>query len=252
MLGFQVRVDNNNITFAEFRLHAVPHRQYVFSIPIMLRIYFKYDRALLTKLCQCAYHSLLIFFQNVIELQDGVPGVVLSLHTFGDYPEKFHPHIHAIASDGLFRSTGTFYVMPDVDLKPLEEIFRAKVFTLLKEEGKIDDDIIRKLMKWRHSGFSVHNKARVARDDEKGRVALAQYIIRNTFSLEKLTYNRETGTVIYRSKMSQGKSKKTFRFIQRRSLSPPLSSTSRKNHFRWCVTTAGIQTNPADYEKNRG
>ena len=30
--------------------------------------------------------------------------------------------------------------MPDVDLKPLEEIFRAKVFAMLKEEGKIDDD----------------------------------------------------------------------------------------------------------------
>ena len=31
-------------------LYPVPHRHYVFSIPIMLRIYFKYDRALLTKL----------------------------------------------------------------------------------------------------------------------------------------------------------------------------------------------------------
>ncbi len=28
--------------------YPVPHRQYVFSIPIMLRIYFKYDRSLLT------------------------------------------------------------------------------------------------------------------------------------------------------------------------------------------------------------
>jgi len=176
----------------------------------MLRIYFKHDRALLTKLCQCAYHSLLIFLQNVIGLQDGVPGVVLSIHTFGDYPEKFHTHIHAIVSDGLFLKTGAFYVMPDVDLNPLEEIFRAKVFTLLKEEEKIDDDIIKNLMDWRHSGFSVHNKARIARDDEKGRVALAQYIIRNTFSLEKLTYNQEAGTVIYRSKMSRGKSKKNF------------------------------------------
>ena len=190
-------------------LYPVPHRHYVFSIPIMLRIYFKHDRALLTKLCQCAYHSLLIFLQYVIGLQDGVPGVVLSLHTFGDYPEKFHPHIHAIVSDGFFLKTGAFYVMPDVDLKPLEEIFRAKVFNMLKEEGKIDDDIIKKLMDWRHSGFSVHNKARIARDDEKGRVALAQYIIRNSFSLEKLTYNQEAGTVIYRSKMSQGKSKKS-------------------------------------------
>ena len=40
--------------------------------------------------------------------------------------------------------------------------------------------------------------------------ALAQYIIRNTFSLENLTYNRETGTVIYRSQMSHGKNKKNF------------------------------------------
>jgi len=81
---------------------------------------------------------------------------------------------------------------------------------MLKEEGKIDDDIIKKgyrrpgrasLQAWRHSGFSVHNKARIARDDEKGRVALAQYIIRNSFSLEKLAYNQETGTVIYRSKI---------------------------------------------------
>ncbi|MCR4321918.1 MAG: transposase zinc-binding domain-containing protein, partial [Candidatus Brocadiaceae bacterium] len=43
--------------------------------------------------------------------------------------------------------------------------------------NKIDDDIIRKLLNWKHSGFSVHNKAWIARDDEKGRVALAQYII---------------------------------------------------------------------------
>ena len=92
----------------------------------MLRIYFKHDRALLTKLCQCAYHSLLIFIQNVIGLRDGTLGVVLSLHTFGDYPEKFHPHIHAIVSDGLFLKTGAFYVMPDVDLEPLEEIFSGK------------------------------------------------------------------------------------------------------------------------------
>jgi len=69
-------------------------------------------------------------------------------------------------------------------------------------------------MGWRHSGFSVHNGVRVARDDEQAREALAQYIIRNTFSVEKLTllnkcppenltgltYINETGTVIYRSK----------------------------------------------------
>ena len=65
-------------------------------------------------------------------------------------------------------------------------------------------------MNWRHSGFSVNNKARIAKDDKKRREALAQYIIRNTFSLDKLSYNRETSTVLYRSKMTSGKNKKNF------------------------------------------
>jgi hypothetical protein len=174
----------------------------------MLRLYFKYDRGLLTRLCHCVYESLLIFLRNTIGLTDGVPGVVMAIHSFGDYPEKFHPHIHAIVSDGLFAKTATFYVMPEVDLKPLEEIFRANVFKMLKEEGKIGDDLINKLMSWRHSGFSVHNGVRVRRDDDGGREALAEYIIRNTFSVEKLTYIDETGTVIYRSKMTHGNNNK--------------------------------------------
>lgn len=71
-------------------------------------------------------------------------------------------------------------------------------------------DVIYKLMPWRYPGFSVHNGVRVARDDEKGMDFLAQYIIRNTFSLEKITYHDETGTFIYRSLTSCGKNKKNF------------------------------------------
>ncbi|MCP4263429.1 MAG: IS91 family transposase, partial [Planctomycetes bacterium] len=103
-------------------LYPIPHRQYVFSIPIMLRVYFKHKRGLLTKLCHCAYESLLIFLRNTIGLQDGVPGVVMSIQTFGDYPDRFHPHLHCIVSNGLFKDNGAFYVMPNVDLKHLEEI----------------------------------------------------------------------------------------------------------------------------------
>jgi len=112
----------------------------------------------------------------------------MSTHSFGDYPEKFHPHIHAIVSDGLFARTGTLYVMPGVALKPFEEIFRASVFKMLKEEGKIGDGLINRLMSWRHYDFSVHNGVRVRRNDEQAREALAEYIIRNTFSVEKLIY----------------------------------------------------------------
>lgn len=111
----------------------------------------------------------------------------MTIQTFGDYPDRFHPHLHCLVSDGPFTKSGTFYVMPKGDLKSLEEIFRAKVFKMLRKEGKIGDDLIKNLMSWRHSGFSVDNKVRVTRDDEKERESVAQYIIRNTFSLEKVT-----------------------------------------------------------------
>ncbi len=51
--------------------------------------------------------------------------------------------------------------MKRVDLKPLEELFRAEVFRFLKKEGKITDDLIQKLMSWKHSGFSVDNGVRI-------------------------------------------------------------------------------------------
>jgi len=149
--------------------------------------------------------------RNVTGLETGVPGLVMTIHTFGNYPDKFHPHLHAIVTDGLFNKNGTFYVMPKSDLKPLEEIFRAGVFAMLKEEGKIIDEIIEKLMKWRHSGFSIDNGLRISRYDEKGRESVAQYILRNPFSLDKMTYNDKNGTVIYRSKMTHGRNKKNFK-----------------------------------------
>jgi hypothetical protein len=158
-------------------LYPVPHRQYEFGLPIMLRGYFKYDRKLLSKLCRCAYDSLHLFFKTHINLKKGVPGAAMVVHTFGNAPDKYHPHVHLIAMDGLFADTGTFYVMRDVDLKPLEEIFRAKILKMLQKEGKIDQEMISKLLKWKHSGFGIDNGVRIKKNNAKGREAIAQYII---------------------------------------------------------------------------
>ncbi|MDF1615605.1 transposase [Desulfurivibrio dismutans] len=107
-----------------------------------------------------------------------------------------------------FRQCGDLYVVPKVDLAPLAELFRAKVLTLLKKEGRIDDALIANLLTWRHnSGFSVHNGGRLARDDEAGREALAQYIIRNPFAVSKITYNPVSGMVINKSKPTPSGSK---------------------------------------------
>ena len=173
-------------------------------------MYISPGSSLLTGLCQCAYRSLLTFLKEVVGLKYGVPGVVLAIHTFGEYPDKFHPHLHAIVTDGLFRDTGTFYAMRPTDLKPLEDLFRAEVFKFLKKEGKITDELIRKLMAWRHSGFSIDNGVRIKRDDTKGREAIAQYIIRNVFNIKKVNFVEKTQKVIYQGRMKKGKNRKNF------------------------------------------
>ena len=192
-------------------LFPVPHRQYIFSIPIIVRSFFRYDRKLLGRLCQCVNRSLTLFLKKSLNLQDGIPGMVMVVHTFGNYA-KWHPHIHVLIADGLFCGKGTFCVMPKKsDIRVLGQLFRASVLSMLKEKGVIDEAFIQKVIKWRHcSGFSVYRGMQVKKDDEVGKEALAQYIIRNPFSLKKIKYNRDTGTVIYQSGMRHGRNKKKF------------------------------------------
>jgi hypothetical protein len=49
----------------ETLLLDVPHRQVVFTIPKMLRIFFRYKRRLLGDLCQAAIHALLKYLQAI-------------------------------------------------------------------------------------------------------------------------------------------------------------------------------------------
>ena len=86
--------------------------------------------------------------------------MIVAIQTFGDLV-NLNPHLHTIVSDGLFASNGWLYVVPDLDLKKLELLFRHKVLTMLRREGKIDDALIKKLLGWRHSGFSIHHQVRM-------------------------------------------------------------------------------------------
>jgi hypothetical protein len=41
---------------------------------------------------------------------------------------------------GLFMRSGLFYVLPEVSLRPLEELFRVRVITFLVEKGLLPPD----------------------------------------------------------------------------------------------------------------
>jgi hypothetical protein len=179
---------------------AVPHRHIVFSIPKILRRYFLYDRKLLSDLSRCGWEALKAFYTAVTRDQKAVPGAVVAIQTFGDFPQGFHPHLHILVSDGYFHENGMFSVSPALDTKALEQIFRHKVLKMLLAKEKITQDIITLLDKWRHTGFNIFSGSRILPRQEKSMENLARYIIRASFSQERMTYYRETGQVEYRSK----------------------------------------------------
>ncbi len=65
----------------------------------------------------------------------------------------------------------------------------------------LDANVAARMRQWRHSGFSVHNRIRSKAADAEGRQRLAHYMIRCPFALNKLSYDRKSGMVIYRSKL---------------------------------------------------
>ncbi len=86
----------------------------------------------------------------------------------------------------------------------LEGGFRRAVLDFLVVEQAISEELRSRMLGWRYSGFSVHNRVRVAADDAEGRKKLAGYMLRAPLSVAKMSYDAPTGTVIYRSKMHLG------------------------------------------------
>ena len=179
-------------------LAPVPHRQYVFTVPRLLRLLFARRGALLGELCNIVERLFARFYASA---RPGArPGMILFVQTFGDLV-TFNPHIHVLAADGAFDADGGFSVLPPIPRKVIEPWFRAEVLALLRRECLVSEALAEKILTWRHTGFSAHNSVRVHARDAAGRRRLAQYMLRAPFSLEKMSYDPESGTVIYRSRM---------------------------------------------------
>jgi len=208
----QKRVVEFGEWLSEEVLKAVPHRHFTFSIPKILRRYFLYDRKLLANLSRCGWEALKAFYTTGVRDSKAVPGAVVAIQTFGDFLLGFHPHLHILVSDGCFHENDMFSVSSTVDTKTLEEIFRHKVLKMLQKKGKITQDMIALLDKWRHSGFNVYCGPRIQPGDEESMENLARYIVRASFSQERMTYFPEDSKVVYRSK--DGKEEKIFDAIE--------------------------------------
>ncbi len=146
-----------------------------------------YDRKLLSALSRCAWRVLSVYLRQSVPDDSAAPGAAIAVQTFGEF-QNFNPHLHAIASDGCFSDNGVFQVAPGPKPRDLEDLFRYEV---LKTEGKITDAVIENMVSWRHSGFNVYCGLAIWPHDENSLENLAHYIIRATFSQERMTYVTE-------------------------------------------------------------
>jgi len=79
---------------------------------------------------------------------------------------------------------------------------------MLLSKGKITQEMIAMLSTWRHSGFNVFCGNRISPKDDTAMENLARYIIRASFSQERMTYLDQEATVAYTAK--DGKDTKLF------------------------------------------
>jgi len=178
----------------------VPHRQVVFTIPKMLRIFFKYNRRLLGELCRCALRSLTRYFE-VTTGSELMPGVIAAIQTFGARI-NLHPHLHFLVTEGGMDKAGLFHKVPRIDDSRLAELFAREVLGFLVHKELLSPGWAERLLSWRHTGFNVHSRVRARTKREAERVG--KYMIRPLLSLERLSLDEQEGQVCYRYGKERG------------------------------------------------
>jgi hypothetical protein len=160
----------------------------VFSIPRALRGLFERERRLLGLLSRTAYAALLRSVQAPYERNDVRPGAVASIQTFGSFAANFHPHIHALVTEGVFTPDGEFLPLPGLDTAALEEVFRRLLLTRLHRAHRLSQAFLHNLLGWQHSGFSVWAEQVVGPDQPDRVERLARYLLRAPVRLDTISW----------------------------------------------------------------
>jgi len=113
---------------------------------------------------------------------------------------QWHPHGHLLVTDGAFSDSGAFHPIASWDAEAVMTLFRERLLARLLERHAISEDLARRLLSWRHPGFSAHVGNAIPFEDKKAIEDVACYLVRAPLSLKKLVYLDDQKAVLYRSK----------------------------------------------------
>ena len=97
---------------------------------------------------------------------------------------------------------GIWHPAPEIPHQVLEVLFRTKIFAELLRHKLISTELVARMKSWKHTGFNVDASRTVAPENRAEREQLCQYVLRNPFSVEKITLESPNNTIIYRSKLN--------------------------------------------------
>jgi len=69
-----------------------------------------------------AWQAVLQVYRAVLDRDDVTAGMIVCIHTFGELAH-WHPHIHALVSDGAFARDGTFVRVPEIAVEPFLKLW---------------------------------------------------------------------------------------------------------------------------------
>ncbi|WP_211233429.1 IS91 family transposase [Salinispira pacifica] len=174
-------------------LLELPHRQFVFTIPKILRPIFRTNKRLFGLVSKLIF-SLLSEYFSLVAGKTLQSGCVVSFQSFGEFA-RFHPHWHVIVLEGGFTKYDKFVYLPIGADKGFVKVWQAAVLSLLLAQEKIHQERVDMLNSWKHSGFSIDSSTRIL--GEADREALGQYIVRGATCAEKISYDSKTDTVTW-------------------------------------------------------
>jgi len=178
-------------------LEPVPHRHVVVTMPRLMRPTFRKRRELLLDLAQCSAEALAEYVRSQAGA-DTRPGIVVSIATAGDLLQ-WNPHAHILVSDGGFSMDGSFRALESWDGEALMRLVRERLLARLVQRHAISEKLVRKLLAWKHPGFTAFVGRAIPPEDTRAIEDMAGYIVRNPVSLKRLVYIDGHKAVIYRA-----------------------------------------------------
>lgn len=167
----------------------ISHVHVTFTIPKILRAWFRKNRKLFKLMVQAANWAMRIYFIETLGIAAGSSGGIYCVHSHGNY-FNHHPHVHALVPAGIMKD-GVFHELKSISSPVIAGLFRARLLKVLLDEGVIRQQIVDLLLTWNHhSGFNVHARGRINGADRKAIENVARYMSRAAISVERVRYNR--------------------------------------------------------------